>query len=67
MCQRLNQIWLVSTMFFDYQDGDGGRLCHWYHGEVVKIIYEKSQVVRVKWDESCLGDLDVRLSTKCYS
>ena len=55
-------IGFIIEMYFNYQDKDGSSLCNWYHGKVVKIVNTKNRVVQVQWDETCLGDLDVRVS-----
>ncbi len=42
-------------MLFEYPDGDERQLTSWYHGVVTKIINQKKNIVRMKWDRSFLG------------
>ena len=33
-----------------------------YHGIIQQVVNEKTNRVRIKWDEECLGEDDVRVS-----
>ena len=44
--------------------GDDGSLClAWYQGTIEKILNVKTNRIRVRWDEDCMGDNDARVTT----
>jgi len=43
---------------FEYPYDDGGQLMNWYNGEVIYIVNEEKNTVRIKWDPLCLGEDD---------
>jgi hypothetical protein len=45
-------------MLFKYPDDDAGRITNWYNGEVISIVNEKKNTVRIKWGPLCLGEDD---------
>ena len=45
-------------MLFGFSENDGGRLTNWYNREVIEIVNKKKKMVRVKWDQLCLGKND---------
>lgn len=45
-------------ILFEYTDNDGSSLVNWYNGEVSEIVNEKRRIVKVKWNECCLGQND---------
>ena len=49
-------------MLFNYS-GDGGTQClGWYHGVVLDVVNSKTNRVRVRWDDDCLGEHDMRIT-----
>ena len=49
-------------MLLAYNGDDGTQFLGWYQGTVQSILNEKNRRVRIKWDEECLGEGDVRVS-----
>lgn len=49
-------------MLFSYSSDDGTQCFGWYHGIIQQVVNEKTNRVRIKWDEECLGEDDVRVS-----
>ena len=49
-------------MLFAYNGDDGTQCLGWYQGTVQSILNENNRRVRIKWDEECLGEGDVRVS-----
>ena len=46
------------------QPGDSGKkLYDWYHGTVTEIANKKKRSVKIKWDDDCLHDNDMKFST----
>jgi hypothetical protein len=45
-------------ILFEYTDDDSSSLVNWYSGEVSEIVNEKRRIVKVKWNECCLGRND---------
>ena len=46
------------------QPGDRGKkLLDWYHGTVTEIVNKKKRSVNIKWDDNCLHDNDMKIST----
>ena len=54
----LSSVEYKSEMLFAYQDDDGNILVNLYNGEVIEISNEKQGVVRILWNECCLGEND---------
>ena len=46
------------------QPGDNGeKLLYWYHGTVTDILNKNKRSVKIKWDDNCLQDNDMKFST----
>ena len=46
------------------QPGDSGeKLLYWYHGTVNEILNKKKISVKIKLDDNCLHDNDIKFST----
>ena len=35
----------------------------WYHGTVTEIVNKNKSSVKIKWDDNCLHDNDMKIST----
>ena len=51
-------------MLFGYIEDDGTQFLNWYNGTVQELVNEKTNRVRIKWDEECLGEHTVRETDK---
>ena len=46
------------------QTGDSDRkLLYWYYGTVTEIVNKKKRSLKIKWDNDCLHDNDIKCST----
>ena len=53
----------VYGMASERHNANDRTLClGWYHGKVIKILNEKTNCVRIRWNKSCLGEGDTRVS-----
>ena len=48
-------------MLFEYTDIDGSQSTNWYHGKVIDIKNERTNVVMIEWDQECLGAGDKKM------
>ena len=46
------------------QPGDSGeKLLYWYHGNVNDIVNKNKRSVKIKWEDDCLHDDDMKFSS----
>jgi len=42
-------------MLFQYDSEDGTTYDNWCNGDIISILNEKSNYVKVRWNQECLG------------
>ena len=47
-------------MRFQYTDDNGSQCVGWYHGTIKKVMNADRFRVKIKWDDDCLGEDDVK-------
>mmetsp|Transcript_21421 Transcript_21421/g.44783 ORF Transcript_21421/g.44783 Transcript_21421/m.44783 type:complete len:139 (+) Transcript_21421:57-473(+) len=50
-------------MLFEYQSADGGQYLDWAHGEVTHVMNTNTRRVKIEWDNDCVAEGDVSIST----
>ena len=49
-------------MTFENTAQDGSQCLAWYQGTIEKILNAKTNRIRIKWDEECMGENDARVT-----
>ena len=50
-------------MRFQYTGDNGSQCVGWYHGTIKKVVNAEKFRVKIKWDDDCLGEDDVKETT----
>ena len=49
-------------ILFSYSGDDGTQCLGWYHGVVQEVVNSKTNCVRVRWDNECLSEHNMRIT-----